>query len=67
MSCTRPFIRFSDGEVTSLKKYIDYGKRRGMTFYMGDGPYLNETNEKNYSDNSKRRLYTLTMRTLCSM
>lgn len=46
MPCTKPLVRFSDGEVTSLKKYLEYGKRRGMTFYNAAGPELNETAEK---------------------
>lgn len=46
MSCTKPLIRFSDGEVTSLKKYLEYGRRYKSTFYMGDGPYLDESAEK---------------------
>lgn len=59
MSCTKPLIRFSDGEVTSLKRYLEYGRRYKSTFYMGDGPYLDESNEKKLLIQLKKENCTL--------
>lgn len=38
MSCTKPLVRFSDGEVRSLKEYLAYGKKRDQLGPIPEGP-----------------------------
>ncbi len=59
MSCTKPLVRFDNGEITSLKKYLEYGRRKTTTFYMGAGPYLNESTEKKLLRKIKEEKCTL--------
>lgn len=58
MSCTRPLIRFPDGEVTSLKKYLQTGKRR-QQFYVTQGPEWPEDYEKKLLRKLKEQNITL--------
>lgn len=45
MGCTRPLIRFADGEITSLKKYLLVGKRHNNQQNF-EGPFWEESLEK---------------------
>jgi hypothetical protein len=59
MSCTKPLVRFDNGEITSLKNYLEYGRRKTTTFYMGEGPLLNESAEKKLLRKIKEEKCTL--------
>ena len=45
MGCTRPLVRFADGEITTLKKYLLAGKRHNSQLNI-EGPFLEESLEK---------------------
>lgn len=45
MGCTRPLVRFADGEITTLKKYLLAGKRHNSQLNI-EGPFLEENLEK---------------------
>lgn len=45
MGCTQPLVRFADGEITSLKKYLLAGKKHNNQQNF-EGPFWNENLEK---------------------
>lgn len=45
MGCTRPLVRFADGEITTLKKYLLAGKKHNSQLNI-EGPFLEESLEK---------------------